>query len=384
MSGGNRAKQDKASDNSSSSLFSILSILFGKFYAKRLVASYLYYSGQVEQLRREQLRRGSPGFRILRYQQIADPKTLPLPVNRGSCIHPTVFERQLSFLAANYQVIPLSEILRCFKQGKAVPDRTLAITLDHGWKTHFTVALPLLKKYQLPATLCLPVSYIGTKRLYWEDQILLAMLMLKEADMPFPKLSVLSDQFYADMERHVRGSSITLEGIAHLVLTLSSLPYTDRLTALVFFERCLNDLGGPPALDAFMSWDEVRAAVAEGFSVAPLGYEHRSFAELKRDEVESDIRTAFDVLSKESVPPLSCIAPPYGTLTKEARGVLGELGVGFILALGQYTMPQGKGDKVAANDGTILGRLGVTEGNGYCKELLSCTLWGVEGCGCSF
>lgn len=83
------------------------------------------------------------------------------------------FQRQMRFLKNhNYNVMPLNEVADFIKYKKKVPPKTVAITLDDGYKDNYTNVFPILKKYNLPATIFIIVNEVGRKqgdRLSWGE-----------------------------------------------------------------------------------------------------------------------------------------------------------------------------------------------------------------------
>jgi peptidoglycan/xylan/chitin deacetylase (PgdA/CDA1 family) len=70
------------------------------------------------------------------------------------------FEKQMNYLAThNYSVISLSELLKGLKNGQ-LPPKPVVITIDDGFKSTFTLAYPVLKKYNFPATLFIYTDFI--------------------------------------------------------------------------------------------------------------------------------------------------------------------------------------------------------------------------------
>ena len=70
------------------------------------------------------------------------------------------FEKQMNYLAThNYSVISLSELLKGLKNGQ-LPPKPVVITIDDGFKSSFTLAYPVLKKYNFPATLFIYTDFI--------------------------------------------------------------------------------------------------------------------------------------------------------------------------------------------------------------------------------
>ena len=88
-------------------------------------------------------------------------------------ISPGTFERQMRFFKIHkYNVIPLEDLVLLIKEKKKIPPKTVAITLDDGYKDSFTHAFPILKKYNLPATIFIIVNEVGriqNDRVSWEE-----------------------------------------------------------------------------------------------------------------------------------------------------------------------------------------------------------------------
>ncbi|PIW12095.1 MAG: hypothetical protein COW35_03395, partial [Candidatus Infernicultor aquiphilus] len=81
------------------------------------------------------------------------------------------FEKQMNYLAThNYSVISLSELLKGLKNGQ-LPPKPVVITIDDGFKSTFTLAYPVLKKYNFPATLFIYTDFIerNSNSLTWGE-----------------------------------------------------------------------------------------------------------------------------------------------------------------------------------------------------------------------
>jgi peptidoglycan/xylan/chitin deacetylase (PgdA/CDA1 family) len=81
------------------------------------------------------------------------------------------FAAQIEELSGSaYNVMPLPDIIDAFAAGRALPDRTVAITFDGADKSVLTAALPLLEEKDLPFTVFIPADKIGTGGyLDWND-----------------------------------------------------------------------------------------------------------------------------------------------------------------------------------------------------------------------
>lgn len=67
---------------------------------------------------------------------------------------PQMFEEQMKMLQErNIPVIGMQDFLAWKRGEKSIPPRAAIITLDDGWLTQYTVAWPILKKYNYPFTM---------------------------------------------------------------------------------------------------------------------------------------------------------------------------------------------------------------------------------------
>src|SRR5262245_46688267 len=83
-----------------------------------------------------------------------------------STVSPPVFRRQMEHLAsAGYHVLRFSEAVACLGADTPLPERSVVISLDDGFRDNYEQAFPILAMLGLPATVFLTASYIGGDRL---------------------------------------------------------------------------------------------------------------------------------------------------------------------------------------------------------------------------
>lgn len=80
------------------------------------------------------------------------------------------FEEQMRFLKKNgYHVIALYEFFDFLNFKTHLPQKSVVITIDDGWRSTYDIAFPILKKYGYPATLFVYTDFIlqSDKTLNW-------------------------------------------------------------------------------------------------------------------------------------------------------------------------------------------------------------------------
>lgn len=78
------------------------------------------------------------------------------------CVSETSFRAQLEYLKDNgYRTITLGELYEFITYKRAVPLRSVVITIDDGYRSIYDIAYPLLKEYGFTATMFIYTDFIG-------------------------------------------------------------------------------------------------------------------------------------------------------------------------------------------------------------------------------
>jgi len=99
---------------------------------------------------------------ILTYHSIS-PGNSPLKIS------PSLFAEQMEWLRANARVAPLGEVVAVLADGKTLPERTVVLTFDDGFRDFHFAAAGVLRRLGFPATIFLPTAYCG-KSNSWPGQ----------------------------------------------------------------------------------------------------------------------------------------------------------------------------------------------------------------------
>lgn len=97
---------------------------------------------------------------ILFYHKIDYPP--PDAHLRGAYTTPRRFARQMAFLKKRGTVFyTAAELIKWFREHGSFPPNGLAITFDDGWQDNYENAFPILRRYDIKATIFLVSSCIG-------------------------------------------------------------------------------------------------------------------------------------------------------------------------------------------------------------------------------
>lgn len=100
------------------------------------------------------------GIPILMYHALSQPIT---PGFRRWTLRPAVFEAHLAYLTGQgYRTVTVTELAERRRRGGAsLAGRLVALTFDDGYADFRDVALPMLERYDMTATLFVPTGYVG-------------------------------------------------------------------------------------------------------------------------------------------------------------------------------------------------------------------------------
>lgn len=106
------------------------------------------------------------------------PATDPLRPDELDAAH---FDQQMRFISDNFTVLPLPEAVGRLESG-SLPRRVCCITFDDGYADNLTVALPILEKYRLPATVFVATGYLDGGRMF-NDSVIDAVAFTKNTEL---------------------------------------------------------------------------------------------------------------------------------------------------------------------------------------------------------
>jgi peptidoglycan/xylan/chitin deacetylase (PgdA/CDA1 family) len=277
-------------------------------------------------------------YQVLLYHRVhAEPD--PFSV---AFVPPSDFEQQIIFLKQHYNVLPLGELWRRVNE-HSLPPNAVAITFDDGYADNYQLALPLLRKHAVPATLFLASAAAEGEPL-WYDKVLYAFKVTKCRRIDFEPLG-LSAAALTSVEAR-RAAAVCCLG------RLRALPERDRqqrqrelLAALRV--RDFGELHG-----LMMGWQEARQLERGGFSVEAHTVNHPIMSRLTRAEAVEEVLSSKRAIEVELQKAVRFFAYPNGKhedFTDDSKKVLRESG--FQAAF--TTAPK---KNTAADDPYALGR----------------------------
>ncbi len=147
-------------------------------------------------------------------------------------VSPWAFERQMRFLREHkYNVISLDALSDLMRLKKKIPPNTVVVTFDDGYLDNYTNAFPILKKYNIPATIFVVINRVGKRvgnddYMNWREIKELSdsgLITIGSHSMSHPNLS--ENISIDDFKKEIFDSKQILENALNKKVTLFSYPF---------------------------------------------------------------------------------------------------------------------------------------------------------------
>lgn len=81
------------------------------------------------------------------------------------------FSEQLDYLTRRYRIVSLSSLAEYLSRGTDLPSGIAAIAIDDGYSDAYEIAFPILREYNVPATLFVVTQFVDRKSWIWTDKL---------------------------------------------------------------------------------------------------------------------------------------------------------------------------------------------------------------------
>ena len=211
----------------------------------------------------------------------------------------TTFDWQMTLLAANFTVMPLSDAVRCLRQGD-LPACAASITFDDGYADNAEVALPILQKHRIPATFFVSTRFLNGGRM-WNDTVIELVRRSPGETLDLSKINLGKYPSATPMQRR--------EAAFSLLKQLKYLPLQDRLLQVEEIRTVL-----PVVLpdNLMMTSDQVRQLHGAGMEIGGHTVNHPILARLGEAEAYDEITAGKRSLESIINAPVRLFAYPNG------------------------------------------------------------------------
>jgi len=208
------------------------------------------------------------------------------------------FDKQMEVLHKLFNVIKLSDLINKKNKG-TIPDYAVCITFDDGYADNYEIALPILKKWDLPATFFISTGFLDGG-IMWNDSILESVRTTNHETLDLRHIGLGIHQL-TDATRYSVARKIILES--------KHLPMAMRNSVV---SELRNISGTKLRSDYMMSTEQVRYLAREGMDIGAHTVNHPILSKLSVDEAMQEIIDSKNQLTELTNTNIELFAYPNG------------------------------------------------------------------------
>lgn len=312
--------------------------------AKRTMVASLATTGALAAWTSVKLRRRPI---VLTYHRVLAPAAVD-----QSWSHPAIIVTQPTFamhmrlLRREFNVISLDEFVARIESHRPFDPNSCLVTFDDGWRDTYDEAWPILQECRIPAVVFLSTGFIGTARMFWQEEIGAALVdawRRARADEAFRRRAQAQlaehglDGMLAADESSSRATALTMvrDVKGRMVDTR---PIVDAL-------RALNGAPARTPVDAFMDWDQVEEMYAGGVAFGGHGVSHRLLPALSTGEARDEVTQSRQDIEARLGAGVRAFAYPNGDWNADVAEAVRD--AGYAVAFGTAEGPVDAGDRYA-------------------------------------
>jgi len=244
-------------------------------------------------------------------------------------VHPSSFEALLRYLSRNYNLTSFSALAQTesYKPGNR-PD--LILSFDDGYHDFYSYALPLLKKFRVPANHNIVNACANQNHQIWTQRMntIFGHCMKHELGLQLDTGEELLS---------ITGtSSRWMPFYLSVYRKMLTLPNEIRIQWIAEKEN----LYGVRCEERMMNWTEIKDCDANGIEIGSHTYHHDVLSTITNQEaLQKEVLSSVTEISYQLNKQVTVLALPNGEGHPKIREIAGEAGINYVLYVGEKLNP---------------------------------------------
>jgi peptidoglycan/xylan/chitin deacetylase (PgdA/CDA1 family) len=213
------------------------------------------------------------------------------------------FEKQMKYLIKTHQILSLEKLAQNLIEKKPLPKRTAVVTFDDGYKDNYKNAYPILKKYNIPATIFLTTGHINTDKLFWWDHLGYILLNTKLKQIHLENFGIILPPLLRNNK----------EAFDVIMERFNSIP-EDKKCELIKKLENISDVDIPKEIrkDKTLSWNEVKKMNENKIDFGAHTVNHSILTKISLIQAEYEILQSKKDIEKRLNKPVTTFCYPNG------------------------------------------------------------------------
>jgi sugar transferase (PEP-CTERM/EpsH1 system associated) len=263
---------------------------------------------------------------ILTFHRVVTEEEMAQSLNKPMMVTEGQFESLLAAIRQYGHPISLAEAVNKMRKGSSFNPGSVVITFDDGYYDFYLRGFPLLRKYDIPATLFLTTGVIGNQHeyLWWDEFDYYARTRKEGLYLPGDSLGTELEKALTLIEQLPSDRPETAEAAIREALNQIALEDRNR-----FIEKIRSAVPeGQPRPQLMLTWDNVRE-VSGFIEIANHTVNHHLLDRLDPQSIRHEIMGATERIQQETGLQCRGMAYPAGVFTPQAAAIARECGIEY-------------------------------------------------------
>jgi O-antigen/teichoic acid export membrane protein/peptidoglycan/xylan/chitin deacetylase (PgdA/CDA1 family) len=233
--------------------------------------------------------------------------------------------KALNILAEKYNFVSMADAVSMLEGKTEIKPYSMVISFDDGYQNNITNALPVLKKYKIPAIFFLTTDNVETQAPYWFDRLDFALQsltpeFLEKLDLPILSALDFSDRkslqksykkFLSTYRTSSENDILFLENIH------SQIQQIEHLTGRTIPERN----NKTENLVDIMTWDAARKIEKYGITIGSHTVDHLKLDCLDENIIQNQLQKSKTDIEEKLNKPCDYLCYPYGNFDNQVKDI---------------------------------------------------------------
>ncbi len=234
-----------------------------------------------------------------------------LPTAYSIIVNERNFESQLKYIKSNYN------LLSCADDWSNVNEKSVALTFDDGYVDFYSKTYPLLKKYNVPATVFVSTGGIDNNKEFWWDEL---EMLLSEEHLPATICTKRKEYVVSQYPNR----ALLIMDVRNEVIENT---YKVRDEEIALLRKQIKPMAKDRSAYRTMNSEEIVALSKEPLiTIGAHTINHILCDKESYDIQKHEIKESKEVLEALINKEINLFAYPNGNIGKDTRGILDELG----------------------------------------------------------
>lgn len=237
---------------------------------------------------------------ILRYHAVCDSEGFAY-ADPAICVSPKAFEQHAAYIAANYAVLPLPEVVARLRERRPLPRNCVSLTFDDGYADNLAAARTL-SRHGLTATFYITAGCMADGEPFWPAELRALIKAMPDAPV---RLTVNGEPVVISLQ--------TLAERRKAVATVTRLIKAHSIPTREHVLQQLREAAGVGAVASpMLSWSDIREMAALGMTIGSHTFTHPNLPNAGPVDAALEIAASKARLEREIGMPVTMFSYPNG------------------------------------------------------------------------